>query len=441
MKKEVSKLRKFLAILISVLFVLSFAASSFAIHAEIPAETQAVVAKGATQITLGGLLRIRAWLGDGTDGGFFSTGTPTVGTGAGGMLPADLNDSESASRWDQRFRIFVDAKVSPNVQGYIMLQGDWVWGPAQNLGNNQGDEGEVIQAWIQYTGAGLLGVPAGIKIGHMPLTLGHQTFFEHHTNGDDAVILFVNPSKAWHIAGLVIKLSEDLGTGGGRDTDGTNDLDGYVLLTTYKMNGHTIGANWTLLNQSDLNFEMHNIGLHAAGAFAGLGYKAELNYQFGDFSNTIDQDAWSLMLALNYKVNPVNLRASFGYGSGDDNPADGDQEEFQTFLSPVPHLSGAIAYEYHVTTTGMAQLTGNGSRNGLANATYYNLGLDYSPTKNLKTRLDGYIDAGFVYTIARNLKYYFDIGYFDADDFYRDTIGIADPEEVTLVRQQFILSF
>jgi hypothetical protein len=448
-------LRKFLAILISALFILSFAASSFAIHAEIPAETQAVIAKGSTQITLGGLLRIRGWWADNTDGNLFNTST--------GLLPADLSDSGSGSRYDQRFRIFVDAKVTPNVQGYIMLQGDWVWGPAANTGNNQGDEGEVIQAWIQYTGAGLLGVPAGIKIGHMPLALGHQTFFQHTTNGDDAIVLFADPTKAWHVALLTIKLSENFGTGGGQFSDNTNDLDAYVFLTTYKMNGHTLGANYTYLNQSDANVHHSTIGVHAAGSFAGLGYKAEANYQFGEVGETaanqdIDADAWSVMLGLNYKVNPVNLRASFGYGTGDDDPLDNDNEEFQTFLSPVPHLSGAIAYEYHVTSTGLNQITGNGSRNGLANATFYNLGLDYSPTKNLTTRLDGYIfrasdtvtgskdagweiDAGFVYSLARNLKYYFDIGYFDADDFYTDSLGIADPEEVTLIRQQFILSF
>ncbi len=465
-------MKKFLAILISALFILSFAASSFAIHAEIPAETQAVVAKGATQITLGGLLRIRGWFADGSDGGIFNTGTPGLqadpdnpgffcSSGAGGMLPTDCAGSGSFTRYDQRFRIFVDAKVTPNVQGYIMLQGDWVWGPS-SLGNAQGDEGEVIQAWIQYTGAGLLGVPAGIKIGHMPLTLGHSTFFQHHTNGDDAIILFADPTKAWHVAGLIIKLSE------GAFSDNTDDLDGYVLLTTYNMNGHTLGANYTYLNQSDTNVHHSTIGVHAAGSFAGLGYKAEANYQFGEVGQTatnqdIDADAWSVMLGLNYKVNPVNLRASFGYGTGDDDPLDNDNEEFQTFLSPVPHLSGAIAYEYHVTSTAQNQLTGNGSRNGLANATFYNLGLDYSPTKNLKTRLDGYIfrasdtasnalgsvdkdagweiDAGFVYTLARNLKYYFDIGYFDAGDYYEDFFGIKDAEEVTLIRQQFILSF
>src|SRR5512135_638050 len=57
-------LKKFLAVILGALFVLSFAASAFAIHAEIPSDTQAVVAPGATQITLGGELRVRGWYTD-----------------------------------------------------------------------------------------------------------------------------------------------------------------------------------------------------------------------------------------------------------------------------------------------------------------------------------------------------------------------------------------
>jgi len=41
-------MKKYLALALGVLFTLGFAASAFAIHAEIPAETQAVVAKGTS---------------------------------------------------------------------------------------------------------------------------------------------------------------------------------------------------------------------------------------------------------------------------------------------------------------------------------------------------------------------------------------------------------
>ena len=53
-------MKKTLVLLVSAIFVLGFVGSAFAIHAEIPAETAAVVSKGMTQVTLSGQLRLRA---------------------------------------------------------------------------------------------------------------------------------------------------------------------------------------------------------------------------------------------------------------------------------------------------------------------------------------------------------------------------------------------
>jgi hypothetical protein len=420
-KRRASKLKKLLAIVIGALFVLSFASSAFAVHAEIPAETQAVVAKGETQITMGGLIRVRGWWRKNIVGG----------------LPFD---NKSGSWNDQRIRLYTDARVSPNVQGYVMLQGDWKWGS-----NNQGKVGgvDVLQAFVTYTGSGLFGVPAGLKIGHMPLALGHKTFFEHTNDGDDAIVLFVNPTKQVHISLLSIKLCGDGGLCGGSPTDNTDDTDGYVALITYAADIGTFGANYTYLNNSDGELSLSNLGLHAGGQVAGLGYKGEVNLQFGDVNPTQDAEGWSVMLGVNYKVDPVNLKAEFGYGTGDDGP---DVEQFISFLNAVPHYT--FVYDYQMSTAG-------GCTNcGLPNTTYYMVGLDYNPTKNLKTKVNGFllraseapagtdkdvgweVDAGLVYTIAKNLKYYFDIGYFDAGDFWG-----PGADEATAIRQQFILSF
>src|SRR4030066_2142394 len=89
-KQEDINLKKYLALILGVLFVLSFAASAFAIHAEIPAETQAIVAKGSTQITLGGELRTRGWYRDNLEGGL---GVST----------------QSQAWWDQRVRLNIEA--------------------------------------------------------------------------------------------------------------------------------------------------------------------------------------------------------------------------------------------------------------------------------------------------------------------------------------------
>src|SRR5512135_316502 len=85
-RRRVSKLKKFLAIILGAIFVLSFAASAFAIHAEIPSETQAVVAKGATQITIDGELRVRGWYEKNIGDAIIQT-TPTPPPSDGGTPP------------------------------------------------------------------------------------------------------------------------------------------------------------------------------------------------------------------------------------------------------------------------------------------------------------------------------------------------------------------
>jgi hypothetical protein len=59
--EEKLNMKNCLKLILGVLFVLLFSEGAFAVHAEIPAETQAVVAKDDVQITLGGEIRIRGW--------------------------------------------------------------------------------------------------------------------------------------------------------------------------------------------------------------------------------------------------------------------------------------------------------------------------------------------------------------------------------------------
>jgi len=188
-------LKKFLAIILGALFVLSFAASAFAIHAEIPSETQAVIAAGGTQITLGGDIRSRGWYTHNID--------YTNMNGLGDRMPAPTN---SSSWYDERVRLSLDAKVEPGIEGFVMLESDgvqgntngaassddvYVWGNFDNKPTTMG----ILQAWIVYSGSGLFGFPTGLKIGHMPLALGQKEFFDHTKFGDDAIVFFALPTK------------------------------------------------------------------------------------------------------------------------------------------------------------------------------------------------------------------------------------------------------
>ena len=462
---------------------MGFAASAFAIHAEIPAETSAVVTTGGTQITLGGELRTRGWYRKNLSSGF----------------PVDKG---SYSWYDQRVRLSVDAKISPNVQGFIQLETEgsnfdstndkYTWGTSfgnSGFGNAKPkSDPDFLQAWILYTGQGLFGVPAGLKIGHMPLKLSYGQFFDHTQLGDDALVVFVNPTKEMHIAALTIKLAESatptpgsvipivLGTG---ITDNTDDLDAYVGLMTYKFSDAiTAGINYTFLNHSDLGFSQQDIGAHADGKIGNFGYKAQVDFQFGkilkDFPGVeeLKFSGWAAQLNADYKLDPVVLRGTFAYGSGEKEASDNKVREFTPYVGNIQNY--AFIYEYQAATTAFNKVglnsaaPANGHAAGIANTTYVNLGVDWKATKDVTLSLDGYgfwasktgawedvvgddvsssagweIDGKIKYQIAKNLTYQIDAGYFDPGSFYDDILDPLgeDAKGVTVLRHLIQLTF
>ncbi len=414
--------------------VLGFSASAFAIHASIPAETTAVVTPKDIQISLGGEIRIRGWWQDNITN---AAGTANAVTG----FPYS---GSSQARYDQRVRLSIDVKAGPNLSGKIHLEtgsvgaadgnssDTTVWGalPSAEGGRKQATLDTVLEAWIAYTGSGLFGVPAGIKVGHMPIIVGAGQFFDHRRFGDDAILFIVEPTKELELNLLTAKLREGL------SADNTDDRDLYSLLGVYKLDkNNTIGANYSYINESDIEMSLQNIGLFARGKMMGLGYSATADFQFGDLTPTIKARGWAASLGVNYKLDPVTLRASFAYGSGDKTSSGSKDEMFRTFLSNV--INYTVVYEYRVNSAA------GGLGTGLANTTYYNLGVDYSPMKDLNLMLDVFllraskslqligstfgrdkdigteIDLKATYRIAKNLTYFINSGILFAGDFYK----------------------
>jgi hypothetical protein len=500
-RRRNSTLKKIFAILLAALFVLSFAASAFAIHAEIPSETQAVVGTGTTQITLGGELRVRGWWTSNVGDARFGVYIPYYDDHeriTRGNLPVK---TDNAAWYDERVRLSLDAKVTPNVEGMVQLEtegGDlhrdsYNWGNFDSKPTTLG----ILQAWILYSGSGLLGVPSGIKIGHMPLALGHMTFFDHTKYGDDAIVLFAVPTKELEIDALTIKFANDgspsyiptvnVSTTGSASNN-IDDLDGYVGIVTYKLDDkNTIGVNYTYLNLPAAKFTHQNLEAVFDGAFGPLGIKASADVQFGHTdASLLDEDlggmnvdfrGYAVQAGVNYNIDPVNIRASFAYGSGfSDTGTYGKDKQFETYLGDDQHYT--LVYEYNV-------MSAAGRLNsGLSNTTYYNIGADVKPAKDLTASADLYIlrasegnvlfpngyqrsfffftgdqhlavrrdisknigweiDAKVVYNVAKNLTYEIDGGYMHAGTFYSDLLehGRADIKNPTVLMHKLTLSF
>jgi len=457
-------MKKYLAVLLAVIFILSFAVVAFA--------------EDKPEITLGGELRARGWYLENLDSQY---------------LPAEAHETgydDSQAWYDYRVRLNVAAKVTDNTSAFVQLEtatessgvtkqnSDWYsWGtwnqkPSANM--------TLRQAYIQHQGSGLLGVPVGLKVGHMLLAVGEKQFLDHTKYGDDAILLWTDPTKELHIGHAIAKAVETNTYNHG------DDIDAYILLGTYKLDkDNTIGLNYTWIKSDDkapativgangLSFQ--NLGLHANGNISGLVYAIEADMQFGDIKmisdDNVDFKGYAFMAKLAYKLDPVNIRASFAMGSGDDDPDDDENNEFQTTLGRDVHYT--FNYEYTVRSAVPAVLS-NGSQGqimsgltrntGIANTTYYNLGVDYVPVKDLSLMLDGFIiratkeimsggekdvgsevDLNITYKIDKNLTYSVTAGLFWPGDFYTEGVSplIHDDmnkETVTQLMHALTLSF
>jgi len=452
--------KKYLVILLGILFILSFTVVSYA--------------QDKPEITLGGKLLMRGWYFDNinTSGDFTSPWSLEEGN-----IPWIPAKESSSAFYSTNVNLSVDVKVTDNVRGFVELEtasgtgrnsGLYYWG---NYDTKPDAHIRILKAWIQYTGSGLLGVPAGIKVGHMPLSLGEKQFVNNDRFGDDAILVWVDPTKELHIAGAITKLNE------GGLYDHTDDLDGYILMANYMLDkDNTIGAYWVWLhsdgyvpalgpdeegrnrNVDTLNF--HDIGLHANGGIYGLKYNFEADYQFGKAEEVFgehdaDFNGWAVYAKLGYTIDPVNIRASFAYGSGDDDGKDNDIDEFQTLLGPDYGLTARLThytqiYERTIATAAVSSILttrqgGNWINTGIANTTYYNLGFDVDPLKELSISVDGYylrasengawedvleksvsknigweVDSRISYKIAKNLTYFVEAAYFKPGSFYKD---------------------
>jgi len=467
--------KKYLALLSGVLLLLGFAASAFAIHAEIPSETTAVVAPGGTQITIGGEVRVR---------GNYQQDTTTFNS----------NEGDHVAYYDERVRLSVDAKVTPSTEAFVQLESTNentesasndlnIWGNytatgsgvgsnhATGLfqaGNDKHDSLSILQAWILHSGTGLLGVPAGVKVGHMPLALGNGLFFDHSKFGDDALLFFVDPVQDLHVVALTAKFRE----GSVTQNDDTN---GYVLLFNYAPKDWSASFDATYvddqraygigINSSNNPLHFWNFGLRGNGNFGGFGLKADVELQTGSVKNAnlqpgsgdADFKGYGGIVGASYKLDPVTLFLDVAYVSGPKSNS-GNIDSFVTSLGADKHFS--YIYEYRT-----ANACGN-QYGGICNTEYVRLGGQADLTKDLTSYVDLFyiraakdnvialpqgptngnsknigfeVDGKVNYKIDRNLNYWVEGGYLFAGDFYQ--VGSTSVDGAWSVRHGIQLNF
>jgi hypothetical protein len=431
--------KKYLAVVLGIILILSFAVTVFA--------------EDKSEITVGGKIVERGWFFENANYLKDGLGKDIV---ASQYLPIK---SDSQALYTSNVYLTLDAKVSDNVRGFIELEtaagtsgnvnsGVYYWGTYDSKPNA---DMLIRQAWIQYTGSGLLGIPAGIKIGHFMVALGEKQFLDNTRFGNDGIMAWIEPSKDFNLTFATTKLNE--GTTKFGDITHSDDVDGYFLIATYMPNkDNKMGLNLTWARSdaapataplSADNLEFGNIGVHANGRVAGLSYAAEADSQLGYIkphgADQKDFRGWAIYGKVGYTFDPVTVRVSAARGSGDGDKNDDSIKEFQAIVGP--DTIGPIArfthytliYERILRTAANQQIISPNVRTtSIANTTYANLGVDINPVKELNLSVDGFmltatntgewgngsndlgweIDGKMSYKIAKNLVYFVEAGLF-----------------------------
>jgi hypothetical protein len=456
------------------LFVLGLAGSAFAIPAEIPADTTAAIAKGGTQVTIGGELRVRGSVRQNV--GDFDRLVAKSGTTAFGKSEHMLYDS--------RYRLSVEAKVSPNTIGFIQLEAadsasngntgeNSTWGASGTVsrplggsfrfGDQKQNEMKVIQAWMQHSGSGLFGVPSYIKIGHQPIVIGAGVFYSHNLQNDDAIVAGISPIKGLDLSVLTVKLQENA-------NNAADDQDLYSFIANYQINKDiSVGLDVSYLDSQNGSAWGSSLSgaAYTSAAWSRLwnfGFNAKANvagfklYGTADFQTGRDNvpphwtyTGFAITGGGSYRFAPVTLSLDLGYGSGDSRN-DTKASTFLTSQSDVVHYT--FVYDYMV-----ANAAGN-TAGGIQNTMFAKFGASVDAMKGLNlspsiTFLNaakkgfggGYpfgnggttssfgtinpnaasskyigteVDMMLTYQIDKGLKYFVESGYLFAGNFYKN---------------------
>ncbi len=463
-------MKKTVSIFMALVFVLACAISAYAAPAEIPADTKAIVAKGTTQVTVSGSVRVR---------GETRYNTNNFNKDVGGNM----------NYFDQQVRLRVQADVTPNTTAVISLENgaanssDYVWGSETvegkatiPVGNGKQGDLYVLEAWIQHKGSGLFGVPAGFKIGHQPTKLGYGMFLDHSKFGNDAAMFFINPIKELTLALVYGKVTEN-------NTWSEDDHNLYSFVAAYSPDKNTnlsFDASYVDAQSVGMGIgtgayktPMHlwNFGLRGDTKIAGFGLKADIEIQTGKAKSQgvgypeVKYSGWAFKVGADYKLDPVTLSLTYGYGSGDDGTDASKNKQFQTFQSGTWKEDFTYVYDYRTKTSAKNySRTAYADNTYIANLHYLKLGAKANVTKDLSADLGIFwlraakdvhimsssapkskdlgweIDGKITYKIDRNLNYWVEGGYLFAGSAF-DPSATKSADNAYAFRQGVSLSF
>jgi hypothetical protein len=275
-----------------------------------------------------------------------------------------FNDDDGRDAfYQQRTRINVDAKLSGGVSAFVELQAYDFWG--NDLGEAEltvdpplnpaipnfvhvGVDDQAVSIYQAYINiAGIADQPLDVRLGRQELVYGEEWLVGNNDAGRVFPGLSFDSIKATYSNDMC---SVDLWTAKleeGAINTSRDDIDFYgAYATSSAVEGLTIDAYLLLIRDPSASGDTDNlytVGGRVAGAAQDVfDYSAEVAFQFGDTNTPAGEGDYEgigidLMAGVNLPdlAGAPRIELAYTYLSGDDDPTDKDNENFQRLFSDV----------------------------------------------------------------------------------------------------------
>ena len=282
----------------------------------------------------------------------------------------DSNGEESYNLVRQRTRLRFDADVIENIEVTVEFQDVRTWGQEQSTVGYLGNV-DLKRGFVLFKN--LAEKPVDLQIGRQVLAYGDQRLVGHlewvmQGRTYDGVRVKAHPEK-FFVDAWAVNVRE---TGTSNEDQyfygvygGPKFLDLYILgLQDQRTTAGENGSGKTFF--ATFGFRFH-------GKKSNFDYTVEIPFQFGEI-NGDDLQAWAASATVGYTLEDSawqpRIYFEFSYASGDDDPTDGKNKQFQTIL-PTNHLFYGFADQV-----------------GWNNIMDFRLGVFLKPTGKWRIRID-----------------------------------------------------
>jgi hypothetical protein len=243
----------------------------------------------------------------------------------------DFEDDFEAGRGadaQQRTQIHATANPTDSTTVHVSIQSSGAWGDVSN------DHLEFHEAYVQEDN--LFGSDLSLRIGRQVLSYDDQRIigalnWSRTPNKDDAIKLSYG-SDEFDVEAFAAKKTEVFRAAG-------NDDDLYGVHATVKTIPNNSLSVYTFIQHSG-SMTRYTLGARLKGSHdSGIDYTAELPFQTGQLSDTVDISAYAFAIRGGYTVpgpNKVRIGGEYAFATGDDT---GDATENQGFnvIQPTGH--------------------------------------------------------------------------------------------------------